>query len=62
MAKILVISDDDRVIAEVTEDDEAYASFTCRTCGLTDSDRGHFADTVAVASIHVDRPDLHPKG
>ena len=60
MAKIKVVSDVGQVVAEVVDQNsnpahEPYWRYFCKRCLISDTDRGHFEDTVEAASIHVDR-------
>lgn len=58
MAKILVISDDEQVSAEIhliiDEYGDEWIEGVCDRCGETLTDRGQFADTLEATSIHVD--------
>lgn len=55
MARVQVVSDDGRTVADVVTDDEAWTVATCRVCREEITDRGQFEDTVQATEIHVER-------
>ncbi len=62
MARIIVQGPHD-ARAEIFTTDEGEALFEC-ACGVQDTDRGHMADTLQAAEIHVDSrcEYRYPKG
>jgi hypothetical protein len=44
-----------RSVANIVQDPgTGWTAFQC-ACGLTDTDRGDFADTITAAEVHVDQ-------